>query len=42
MVTAVAGYAALGAAGSYTVRHSYHPPIRELIAGFGLTTAMPA
>ena len=36
--TWVAGYAALGAAGPYTVEYSYYRPIRELIAGFGLTT----
>ena len=36
--TWVAGYAALGAAGPYTVQYSYYRPIRELIAGFGLTT----
>jgi len=37
--TWIAGYAALGAAGPYTVQHSYYRPIRALIAGFGLTTA---
>jgi 2,3-dihydroxyphenylpropionate 1,2-dioxygenase len=36
--TWIAGYAALGAAGAYTVQYSYYRPIRELIAGFGLTT----
>jgi 2,3-dihydroxyphenylpropionate 1,2-dioxygenase len=36
--TWIGGYAALGAAGAYTVRYSYYRPIRELIAGFGLTT----
>ena len=36
--TWIAGYAALGAAGPYTVQYSYYRPIRELIAGFGLTT----
>src|SRR3954454_13978243 len=36
--TWIAGYAALGAAGQYTVQYSYYRPIRELIAGFGLTT----
>lgn len=35
--TWIAGYAALGAIGSYTVQFSYYRPIRELIAGFGLT-----
>jgi 2,3-dihydroxyphenylpropionate 1,2-dioxygenase len=39
--TWIAGYAALGAAGSYSVHFSYYRPIRELIAGFGLTTAAP-
>jgi 2,3-dihydroxyphenylpropionate 1,2-dioxygenase len=34
----IAGYAALGAAGPYSVQHSYYRPIRELIAGFALTT----
>jgi 2,3-dihydroxyphenylpropionate 1,2-dioxygenase len=36
--TWIAAYAALGAAGSYAVQYSYYRPIRELIAGFGLTT----
>ncbi|MFC5948981.1 3-carboxyethylcatechol 2,3-dioxygenase [Pseudonocardia lutea] len=36
--TWIAGYAALSAAGPYSVRYSYYRPIRELIAGFGLTT----
>ena len=36
--TWIAAYAALGAAGTYSVRYSYYRPIRELIAGFGLTT----
>jgi 2,3-dihydroxyphenylpropionate 1,2-dioxygenase len=36
--TWIAGYAALGAAGPYTVQYSYYRPIRELIAGFALTT----
>lgn len=35
----IAGYAALGAAGGYRVDHQYYRPIRELIAGFALTTA---
>lgn len=39
--TWVAGYSALGAAGSYTVRSSYYRPIREIIAGFAVTTATP-
>lgn len=37
--TWIAAYAALAAAGSYTVQYSYYRPIPELIAGFGLTTA---
>jgi 2,3-dihydroxyphenylpropionate 1,2-dioxygenase len=36
--TWIAAYAALGAAGPYTVGYSYYRPIREMIAGFGLTT----
>jgi 2,3-dihydroxyphenylpropionate 1,2-dioxygenase len=36
--TWIAGYAALGAAGAYSVQFSYYRPIRELIAGFALTT----
>ncbi|WP_203337540.1 3-carboxyethylcatechol 2,3-dioxygenase [Nocardioides limicola] len=36
--TWIAGYAALGAAGEYSVTYSYYRPIRELIAGFALTT----
>ena len=36
--TWIAGYAALGAAGNYSVQFSYYRPIRELIAGFALTT----
>lgn len=40
--TWIAAYAALGAAGPYAVQYSYYRPIRELIAGFGLTTALPA
>jgi 2,3-dihydroxyphenylpropionate 1,2-dioxygenase len=36
--TWIAGYAALGAAGPYSVQFSYYRPIRELIAGFALTT----
>ncbi|EYT51864.1 3-(2,3-dihydroxyphenyl)propionate dioxygenase [Dietzia sp. UCD-THP] len=38
--TWIAGYAALSAAGPYTVTHSYYRPIKELIAGFALTTAI--
>ncbi|TDC67764.1 3-carboxyethylcatechol 2,3-dioxygenase, partial [Actinomadura sp. GC306] len=40
--TWIAGYAALGAAGPYSVRYRYYRPIRELIAGFAVTTAAPA
>lgn len=36
--TWIAGYAALGACGSYSVDYSYYRPIKELIAGFALTT----
>jgi len=36
--TWIAGYAALGTAGTYSVRYRYYRPIRELIAGFALTT----
>ena len=36
--TWIAGYAALGAVGDYTVQFSYYRPIREYIAGFGITT----
>lgn len=39
--TWIAAYAALAAAGPYSVQYSYYRPIRELIAGFGLTTALP-
>lgn len=38
--TWLAGYAALGAAGSYDVKHTYYRPIREFIAGFGVTAAI--
>jgi 2,3-dihydroxyphenylpropionate 1,2-dioxygenase len=37
--TWIAAYAALGAAGSYTVNYSFYKPIPEYIAGFGVTTA---
>jgi 2,3-dihydroxyphenylpropionate 1,2-dioxygenase len=37
--TWIAAYAALGAVGPYTVQYSYYRPIREYIAGFGVTTA---
>lgn len=36
--TWIAGYAALGAVGKYSVDFSYYRPIKELIAGFALTT----
>jgi 2,3-dihydroxyphenylpropionate 1,2-dioxygenase len=39
--TWIAAYAALGATGPYSVQYRYYRPIRELIAGFGLTTATP-
>jgi 2,3-dihydroxyphenylpropionate 1,2-dioxygenase len=37
--TWITAYAALGAIGDYTVQHSYYRPIKEFIAGFGVTTA---
>ena len=37
--TWIAAYSALGAAGRYQVDHSFYRPIREFIAGFGVTTA---
>ena len=37
--TWIAGYSALGAVGDYTVQFSYYRPIKEYIAGFGITTA---
>jgi 2,3-dihydroxyphenylpropionate 1,2-dioxygenase len=40
--TWVAAYAALSAAGPYEVTHRYYRPIPEFIAGFGVTTAVPA
>jgi hypothetical protein len=39
--TWIAAYSALGAIGSYTVGFSYYRPIKEYIAGFGITTATP-
>jgi 2,3-dihydroxyphenylpropionate 1,2-dioxygenase len=36
--TWIAGYSALGAVGDYTVQFSYYRPIKEYIAGFGITT----
>ena len=36
--TWIAGYAAMAAVGPYEVQHSYYRPIRELIAGFAMTT----
>ncbi|WP_183094553.1 3-carboxyethylcatechol 2,3-dioxygenase [Nocardioides stalactiti] len=38
--TWIAGYAAMAAAGTYEVTHSYYRPIRELIAGFAMTTVV--
>ncbi|WP_188547663.1 3-carboxyethylcatechol 2,3-dioxygenase [Rhodococcoides trifolii] len=38
--TWIAGYAAMSAAGDYEVEYSYYRPIRELIAGFGMTTVV--
>ncbi|MFI8089500.1 3-carboxyethylcatechol 2,3-dioxygenase [Streptomyces sp. NPDC086080] len=40
--TWVAAFAALGAAGPYTVAHSFYRPIREYIAGFGVMAARTA
>lgn len=40
--TWIAGYAAMAAAGPYAVTHSYYRPIRELIAGFAMTTVVHA
>lgn len=37
--TWIAAYAALGAVGEYQVNYSFYRPIREFIAGFGVTTA---
>ncbi|MET0715363.1 MAG: 3-carboxyethylcatechol 2,3-dioxygenase [Mycetocola sp.] len=37
--TWITAYAALGAAGPYTVQYSFYKPIPEYIAGFGVTTA---
>ncbi len=37
--TWIAAYAALGACGDYKVTYSFYKPIREYIAGFGVTTA---
>lgn len=36
--TWIAGYSALGAVGDYSVQFSYYRPIKEYIAGFGITT----
>ena len=38
--TWIAGYAAMAASGPYAVQHSYYRPIRELIAGFAMTTVV--
>jgi 2,3-dihydroxyphenylpropionate 1,2-dioxygenase len=40
--TWVAAYAALAAAGPYCVQYQYYRPIPEFIAGFAVTTALPA
>ncbi|MEV5835512.1 3-carboxyethylcatechol 2,3-dioxygenase [Nocardia sp. NPDC052112] len=40
--TWIAGYAALAATGPYTVGSTYYRPIPEWIAGFAITTAVPA
>ena len=40
--TWVAAFAALSAAGTYTVTSSFYRPIREYIAGFGVVTAISA
>jgi 2,3-dihydroxyphenylpropionate 1,2-dioxygenase len=39
--TWIAGYEALAASGEYTVDYSFYKPIKEYIAGFGITTARP-
>lgn len=36
-----AAYSALGAIGSYQVDYSFYRPIKEYIAGFAVTTAVP-
>jgi 2,3-dihydroxyphenylpropionate 1,2-dioxygenase len=40
--TSIAAYAALGATGRYLVTSSFYEPIPEWIAGFAVTTAVPA
>ena len=40
--TWVAAYAALAAAGPYDVTYSFYRPVPEYIAGFAVTSAMPA
>ncbi|MDQ1576878.1 MAG: 2,3-dihydroxyphenylpropionate 1,2-dioxygenase [Microbacteriaceae bacterium] len=40
--TWIAGYAAMQAAGDYVVDFSYYRPIKEYIAGFGVTTVRAA
>lgn len=40
--TWVAAYSALAAQGPYEMTYRYYRPIREFIAGFGVTTALPA
>ncbi|MGO3211359.1 MAG: 3-carboxyethylcatechol 2,3-dioxygenase [Brachybacterium sp.] len=39
--TWIAGYEALAASGDYAVEFSFYRPIKEYIAGFGVTTARP-
>ncbi|MCA1307844.1 3-carboxyethylcatechol 2,3-dioxygenase [Microbacterium esteraromaticum] len=39
--TWIAGYEALAASGPYAVDYSFYKPIKEYIAGFGITTARP-
>lgn len=38
----MAAYAALSSAGRYEITYRYYRPIPEFIAGFGITTAVPA
>jgi 2,3-dihydroxyphenylpropionate 1,2-dioxygenase len=40
--TSIAAYAALAAAGPYSVTSSFYEPIPDWIAGFAVTTAVPA
>lgn len=39
--TWIAGYEALAASGKYQVDYSFYMPVKEYIAGFGVTTARP-